>query len=80
MPQVTSSRETTVEQAFRSGGRVRHPEFCLKTVRLEEFLGFLFINSDPAARPLALVQLFDHGVYRTRNFGIASSHIAPGRD
>jgi phenylpropionate dioxygenase-like ring-hydroxylating dioxygenase large terminal subunit len=108
-------------------------EFCLKAVRLEEFLGFLFINLDPAARPLAeqaagldedirkycrepetlkfagrltfdiranwknvvdnfqecyhcpgahpaLVQLFDHGVYRTRNFGIASSHIAPGRD
>lgn len=108
-------------------------EFCLKSVQIEEFLGFVFVNCDPAARPLAeqaagldedvrkycrepetlkfagrltfniqanwknvvdnfqecyhcpathpaLVQLFDHQVYRTRNFGIASSHIAPARD
>ena len=107
-------------------------EFCLKGVKVEEFLGFLWINLDPDAVPLsvqsagldedvrkyvkdpetlvyagrltfeikanwknvvenfqdcyhcptahpALVELFDHCVYRTKNFGIASSHIAPAR-
>jgi choline monooxygenase len=29
-------------------------EFCLKEVQVESFLGFLFINLDPAASPLAL--------------------------
>jgi choline monooxygenase len=28
-------------------------EFCLKTVKIEEFLGFVFFNMDPQARPLA---------------------------
>ncbi len=28
-------------------------EFCLKPVQVEEFLGFLFVNLDPKARPLA---------------------------
>jgi phenylpropionate dioxygenase-like ring-hydroxylating dioxygenase large terminal subunit len=33
----------------------------------------------PPAHP-ALVELFDHGIYRTKNYGICSSHIAPARE
>ncbi len=33
----------------------------------------------PPAHP-ALVELFDHGVYRTKNYGLCSSHIAPARE
>lgn len=33
----------------------------------------------PPAHP-ALVELFDHAIYRTRNYGICSSHIAPARE
>jgi len=108
-------------------------EFCLKPVKVEIFLGFVWINLDmnavslaeqsggfeedvrkyvdtpetlkfagrqtfeikanwknvvenfqecyhcPPAHP-ALVELFDHGIYRTKNFGICSSHIAPARE
>lgn len=108
-------------------------EFCLKPVKVEIFLGFVWINLDLHAQPLAeqsghfgedvrkyvdtpetlkfagrltfeikanwknvvenfqecyhcppahpaLVELFDHGIYRTRNYGICSSHIAPARE
>lgn len=108
-------------------------EFCLKPVNLEVFLGFIWINLDLNAKPLAevsgnfeadvrkyvdtpetlvyggrltfninanwknvvenfqecyhcppahpaLVELFDHGIYRTVNYGICSSHIAPARE
>lgn len=107
-------------------------EFCLKPVKIEQFLGFVWANIDCDAVPLAeqaiefeaevrqyvdspetlkfagrltfeikanwknvvenfqecyhcppahpaLVQLFDHGIYRTRNYEICSSHIAPAR-
>ncbi|PWK66411.1 aromatic ring-hydroxylating dioxygenase subunit alpha [Aminobacter sp. AP02] len=108
-------------------------EFCLKPVKAEIFLGFVWINLDlgattladqsgafgdevrkfvdtpetlkfagrltfeikanwknvvenfqecyhcPPAHP-ALVELFDHGIYRTKNYGICSSHIAPARE
>jgi phenylpropionate dioxygenase-like ring-hydroxylating dioxygenase large terminal subunit len=108
-------------------------EFCLKPVKLEVFLGFIWINIDLAAKPLAetsgafeedvrkyvdtpetlvyagrlsfqvnanwknvvenfqecyhcppahpaLVELFDHGIYQTKNYAICSSHIAPARE
>lgn len=108
-------------------------EFCLKPVKVEIFLGFVWINLDLNAKPLAeqsahfgedvrkyvdtpetlkfagrltfeikanwknvvenfqecyhcppahpaLVELFDHGIYRTKNYGICSSHIAPARE
>lgn len=108
-------------------------EFCLKPVKVEVFLGFVWINLDlgamslaeqsggfgdevrryvdtpetlrfagrltfeikanwknvvenfqecyhcPPAHP-ALVELFDHDIYRTRNYNICSSHIAPARE
>lgn len=107
-------------------------EFCLKPVRVEQFLGFLWVNLDLNAKPLseqasmldkdvrkyvkdpetlkfagrltfeikanwknvvenfqecyhcrpahpALVQLFDHNIYKTENYEICSSHIAPAR-
>lgn len=107
-----------------------HEEFCLKPVKVEEFLGFVWANIDMDAVPLAqqapqfesevrhyvnapetlkfvgrltfeikanwknivenfqecyhcqnrhpaLVKMFDHSAYLTRNFEIVSSHIAP---
>lgn len=30
-------------------------EFCLKTVRIEEFCGFIFVNLDPEAKPMSQV-------------------------
>ena len=108
-------------------------EFCLKPVRVEEFLGFVWANIDMDAVPMAqqapqfgahvrkyvdapetlkfvgrltfeikanwknvvenfqecyhcpnrhpaLVKMFDHGSYLTRNYEIVSSHIAPAID
>ncbi len=108
-------------------------EFCLKPVKLEVFLGFIWINIDLNAKSLAetsghfeadvrkyvdtpetlvyagrqtfeikanwknvvenfqecyhcppahpaLVELFDHGIYQTKNYAICSSHIAPARE
>lgn len=33
----------------------------------------------PPAHP-ALVELFDHAIYRTKNYGLCTSHIAPARE